>query len=572
MKKSNSLPALTGVFICAILVCVAFFGAYLWLQSSNSTIAAHTGGLAAGYTTQCFQDAVHLADASQAEFSKDVKYVYRDGDKARLVDYAHGFVIDLPSATEFNFSRSTFGSIAAGDGWQLNISRESSPYEDANGYIEHYYHRFILSEEFQQSNAITLHEDTTRQIGDGEFRIISLTRTPYEGSEIKLNSYTYAYIFDPNRPLEFIRLMLKTEAYDPDLIDQILSTVQVITPTGQPSYRIDTKPQLPNWNQETADFYQSLSSREDIMWGVYTHKLVDPSGLSSAVYDLEEKLDYNFPLVMGYTYLNDHPPIQAMQQAYDDGKITELTLQISTNDNAGLDSLANPNFQVLDGQKDDMLRSFARDLKEFAHPVLFRLNNEMNTDWTSYSGVVTLADPDIYREVHSRIFRIFQEEGVDNVIWIFNPQYGNYPPANWNQFMNYYPGSDQIQVLGVTAYNTGDYYYEQTMEQWHSFDELYSAAESLYLKDFDHMPWIITEFSCSSHGGNKANWIRNMFADISKYKNIKAAVWFNFADYDPNNPGVIARPYFLDETPETTQAFKDGLHGIITTERLPETP
>lgn len=530
----------------------------------------HTDDMESSYSVLCYQDNQPLLKPEAADFTHDIKYVFYDSQKTRLVDYAHGFLVDLPQGSEFDSSFSKFTTKAYGDGWKADISREHSPYEDTKEYIEYYYNRFMVSKEFQKNNNITLHEDGVRQIGPWQVRIISLTRTPYEGSDIKLNSYTYAYIIDPDRPQQFIRFMIKAEKYDPIMIDNILASFRIFSPTGEATYQINTTPAIPKWNDETKALYETLKSRDDIMWGVYTHKLIDPSGLSRAVFELEDKLDYKFPLVMGYTYLSDQPPLKGMQEAYENGKITELTLQVSTINNAGLDSLTNPNFEVLDGKKDDILRSFARGIKSFGHPVILRVNNEMNTDWASYSGVVTLCDPDIYKQVHTRIFNIFQQEGVDNVIWVFNPQYGDYPPANWNHYLNYYPGNDQIQMLGVTAYNTGDYYYEKTAERWHSFDELYSGANELYQKDFGRLPWIITEFSCSSYGGNKANWIRNMFYDIRKYKNIKAAVWFSFADYDPDKEGVIARPYFLDETPQTTQAFKDGLHGIITSTRLPE--
>ena len=49
-----------------------------------------------------------------------------------------------------------------------------------------------------------------------------------------------------------------------------------------------------------------------------------------------------------------------------------------------------------------------------------------------------------------------------------------------------------------------------------------------------------------------------MFEDIHSHKNIKAAVWFSEGDYNPENKEV-ARPYYLDETPETLKAFKEGL-------------
>ena len=52
-----------------------------------------------------------------------------------------------------------------------------------------------------------------------------------------------------------------------------------------------------------------------------------------------------------------------------------------------------------------------------------------------------------------------------------------------------------------------------------------------------------------------------MFNTIDKYENLKIAVWFDYADYDYREKGLtkVARPYWLDETPETLEAFKLGL-------------
>ena len=92
-------------------------------------------------------------------------------------------------------------------------------------------------------------------------------------------------------------------------------------------------------------------------------------------------------------------------------------------------------------------------------------------------------------------------------------------------------------------------------EEWREFDVIYDEIEALYLPHFSQYPWIITEFASSSIGGDKVAWIDNMFAHIGDYSNIKIAVWFSYADFDGEIP---ARPYWLDETPETLEAFRRG--------------
>ena len=113
-------------------------------------------------------------------------------------------------------------------------------------------------------------------------------------------------------------------------------------------------------------------------------------------------------------------------------------------------------------------------------------------------------------------------------------------------------------MIGLTGYNNGTYYAEQNGEEWREFEQIYDEVNTKYKDLFGSFPWIITEFASSSYGGDKAKWIDNMFGCLDKYPNIKMAVWFSYADFNEET-GVAARPYWLDETPETVEAFARGI-------------
>ncbi len=523
----------------------------------------YTQGLTDVVSISAYQKNVLLANPETADFRYDVKKVYQTKENARMVDFPDGFYVDLPGNPTFDFSRGEAGIKVYGDGWEALFTKEGSPYEDTLKYIDEYINKYVANPAYQKANNITLHEDGIRNLGNFSLRILSMTRTPDKGSDVVLNSYTMAYLLDQNGGQIYYRMLLKAKTYEPETVNRILSSFTLFDERGQSTITTPTKAELPKWNRETKAFYESLISREDVLWGVYNYKLITVDGMAPTMEELEEKLDYNFGLCMGYTYLMEEPPIKGLQEAYDDGKITEMTLQVCTVDHAGMDSTKNPNFEVIDGLWDDQIRKYAKAFKKFSHPILFRVNNEMNTDWCTYSGVVTLQDPDIYKQVFNRIYNIFQQEGVDNVIWIFNPQFGNYPPASFNHYMNYYPGNDKIQLLGVTKYNTGTYYQDVFGETWDDFIPSFDALNTLYSQTFPQVPWIVTEFASSSYGGDKAAWMEEMFTHIGDYKNIKAAVWFNWGDrdYREGMEHIIARPYYLDETPETLDVFRRGVKG-----------
>jgi beta-mannanase len=176
----------------------------------------------------------------------------------------------------------------------------------------------------------------------------------------------------------------------------------------------------------------------------------------------------------------------------------------------------------------------------------------MNGDWCNYSAFYTSRDTMIYKEFYRYVYGIFEDAGVTNAIWIWNPNGGSFPDYTWNNARMYYPGDEYVDVVGLTCYNTGTYY---PGEQWKGFSELYDSVYRDYSAQFNQ-PFMITEFSSASRGGDKAQWVSNMFKEIGKYSRIKIAVWWHSADYDGE---VTARSYFIDETPEIVEAFKENL-------------
>ena len=199
--------------------------------------------------------------------------------------------------------------------------------------------------------------------------------------------------------------------------------------------------------------------------------------------------------------MNEDAGRDGMEENRLSGRLIQLTFQATDNNNEELFARS-PLLDLYRGEMDEQIRSFARQAADWGHPFLFRLNNEMNSDWTSYGGVVNLGDPQIFISVWQRIYDIFQQEGVDNCIWIFNPNDRSAPPSKWNDSLAYCPVDGYFQMLGVTGYNNGTYY-TQWAEQWREFDVIYDEIQEMYLPHFDQYPWIITEFASSSIGGTR---------------------------------------------------------------------
>ena len=527
-------------------------------------------------------DYIHYVDGAASADGQyvrgaDNKRVYGAGDWRVLVNYLDGYQMGFPAGAEFDFSRSPLYTRVTGNGWDAVISRERATYEGmkdvisfelgtffpflhssgVQNYVNHYELRFLQSPEWQTNNRVRLVD-----MGGDPDELIWRQFEVDDPGDAEYEDYFYAFIYTGSR--EYIRVALRCHNYDvvgPSILPWIKRAVQpenflVFDPTGVGHYDTDFFPDLDTaaLSDETRALYDELQNADTLRWGVFTSDAFTNLG-SGTMEELERELDYTFDAALIYIHYGHDFPTEFMQGNFDRGRIVELTYQVTENNNEDMFAHT-PFLDMYRGACDDEIRRFARAAAAYGHPFLFRLNNEMNSDWTSYSGVVNMADPQLYIDVWQRFYRIFEEEGVDNCLWIYNPNDRNAPPSKWNDSLAFYPGNEYVQLLGVTGYNNGTYYTKWN-EQWRDFTTIYDEIWNLYAPHFSRFPWIITEFASSSYGGDKAAWIDEMFAHIGDYPNIKLAVWFSAADYDGETP---ARPYWLDETPETLAAFRRGLH------------
>ena len=488
-------------------------------------------------------------------FDDGAKKVIETDSGVRLIHYASGYYIDLPEGTEFDFSCSPDFVKASCADFSVTISREYSSEPDVRGYVSYYLDRFLLDEGCRESNKIELLDAKHEENGRDRF---SARLSGYDGG---WDAYTYSNIYTDTKI--YYRLTFKFNGDDFETtapsVNAAIDSLTYFRPKGDDKYTVAFKNLgAHGLSDEAMSVYSDLENTKSIYWGLFTSNIYD-EGIDKTVPEYERKLDYNFSIILAYLHFGDEFPTEFAEKCFSEGKILELTYQPTVSNNENLTGYT-PQLDIYRGLYDDEIRSFAAAAAEFGHPFLFRFGNEMNSDWTSYSGILNMSDPELYIEVWHRIYNIFVEEGATNAIWVYNPNDRECPPCGWNNFLAYYPGDEYVHIIGVTGYNNGTYYKETYNEVWREFKAIYDVIEKKYKPFFSDFPWIITEFSSSSIGGDKAKWITDMFKDIYSYENIKAAVWFDYADFDPayENNSVVSRPYWLCENEEITETVKNG--------------
>ena len=135
----------------------------------------------------------------------------------------------------------------------------------------------------------------------------------------------------------------------------------------------------------------------------------------------------------------------------------------------------------------------------------------------------------------------------------------------------YYPGDEFVDIVGLTAFNTGTYY-ASVGETWQDFTTLYQDLYDQYCAWFDH-PLMLTGFACAEMGGDKWEWTEDMFQKIGEYARAKVLVWWDSVDYDlsdPLNP-IIARDYRIcGQTVDVFGLFKKYIGRPEPEEPIPE--
>jgi len=469
-----------------------------------------------------------------------------DNSRIKLLNQVDGYSVILPAGMKVVDTSSTDIRIVLEDQHRRLEIYKQPIYSgiSANEYIS-YSNRFLqntVDHKVEYSKELNLngYPAQIHQWSREKLSKIENDKNYYACIDILSKGYVYTFFVKSDLPFYQVGGYM-------DLVDSF----STFTPSASPTLLKIKQRENPLWDAETKEFYEKYFSVDSgLTWGIFEYSAPQDFSILD---DLEKKLDYNFKFLL--VYRNIQPTYHAnevkdiLERAYARGRVVELTLQ-TTSQEAGEGNMV---YDILEGKYDSFLNSFVAEVAEFGHPVLFRLCNEMNGDWCEYSGYHTSRDPELFKELYKYVYKIFADAQADNVIWVWNPNEKSFPNFKWNNEVMYYPGDEYVDVVGLTGYNNGTYY---KGEIWRSFTEIY---DPLYqrMAGMSEKPLMITEFSSSSVGGNKEEWVQNMFANIYRYPKIKVAIWWNGCDWDAQ--GNIARPYFINETDSLLEIFRQNL-------------
>lgn len=388
-------------------------------------------------------------------------------------------------------------------------------------------------------------------------------------SKIPNDKNNYATITINKGKNEIITMMIKyIHPLDKQTINNFVSNLNFIKKSSNVPIFKGKSQRKSEISDSAKKFYiERLIKSPKQEFGVFEPKFGSPNNIDE-LNKLEEQMDYKFNLMLSYQtariFSDENKDItkgllqirKSLLKFYEEDNRVPL-FTISTHQENKDGSFSDKTLDILDGKYDYVLKEMAEILKSVEIPIMLRINNEMNGAWVTYCSHFQGKDPQIYIDCYKYIHNYFEKNGVNNVIYVFNPNNKSFPDFSFNSYLSYYPGDEYVDVIGLTAYNTGTYY---NGEKWQSFEQLYDNLYNDYANRFSQ-PFIITEFSSSSTGGDKAMWFEDMMIKMKKYPKIKYAVLWNGTDFDMSNPNdiKISRDYRINYDEKVTEVLKKYL-------------
>ena len=224
------------------------------------------------------------------------------------------------------------------------------------------------------------------------------------------------------------------------------------------------------------------------------------------------------------------------------------------------------------GKFDAGLKSWALAAKAFGTPVIVEYGTEVNGDWEpwngQYAGAGTLVGtpakaegPAEFVAAYRHIVTVMRAAGATNLTWVFHASWDDYPNVAWNHFENYYPGSDVVDWVGISAYGyltPQDNYPKASIALQAELD----AAYPRMVKLAPGKPIMLLEFGCTGGDALQApqTWAQAALNTLfsNRYPLIRGFAWWNEDYANDSNPAhnTIMR---VQELPALATVFKTTL-------------
>jgi len=174
---------------------------------------------------------------------------------------------------------------------------------------------------------------------------------------------------------------------------------------------------------------------------------------------------------------------------------------------------------IANGAFDSWFSAAADQAATYAKPFYLRFAPEMNGPWEPWGPGVNGNGAQDFVNAWRHVWNIFAAHGATNVKWVWSPNVR----GGAIDFLSYYPGSDEVDVLGLDGYNWG------SLDVWQTWTQVFGASYDELCSLDASKPVMIAETASTEVGGDKAAWIRSAYTQEipTRTPRVKMVVWFD---------------------------------------------
>jgi hypothetical protein len=258
----------------------------------------------------------------------------------------------------------------------------------------------------------------------------------------------------------------------------------------------------------------------------------------------------------------DEPyPAQTVATSWQHGALPMITWESKPSDDTD-PAQSDPAYSlsdIINGNYDTYLRTFAAAVAAEGLPVVIRLDQEMNGNWFPWSEGVNGNTSGQFVQMWQHVWNIFQAAGANNdVIWLWAPnRVDNLPHAP--ALSELYPGDSYVDWIGVDAY----WRYATEAPTFaavfgESFADLATVSDKpIFIAETSG---IETDPSTGADvGSDKVQFTTSLLQSIESDPQIVGFSWFNNVASSDEDGVPITNDWRIDSDAANLVAFKSGL-------------
>ena len=192
---------------------------------------------------------------------------------------------------------------------------------------------------------------------------------------------------------------------------------------------------------------------------------------------------------------------------------------------------------IATGRSDEYLRTYARAVRAFGHPVILSFAHEMNGNW--YSWGVGHQSPTDFVAAWRHVVQVFRTTGASNVTWLWTVNSTNLAasPRRW------WPGAAWVDWVGIDGY-----YYRPT----DTFRSVFGRTLAL-IRKFSAAPVLVSEAAVGETADRDAQ-IKSLLAGVRADRLI-GLIWFDQSQHN----GIYHQDWRLEDHPSALSAYIAGM-------------